>query len=101
MPRPAGGSTAPSRLDPYMGDAWAVHYAFELQQGTDVERTDVLGRCVAADPSHGELWKSISKTNTTEKQRFDKASILRKVVAAYFSGNGVVVVIPRGPTSTG
>ncbi|CAM9131911.1 unnamed protein product [Ectocarpus sp. 4 AP-2014] len=84
-----------------MGDAWAMYYAFELSQGNDVERTDVLGRCVAADPSHGKLWTSISKTNTNDKRRLDKASILRKVAATYFSGNGEVVVIPRGPTSTG
>lgn len=29
-----------------MGDAWAAYYAFELQQGTEVEQTDVLDRYV-------------------------------------------------------
>ncbi|CAM9224613.1 unnamed protein product [Ectocarpus sp. 6 AP-2014] len=84
-------------LDPNMGDAWAAYYAFELQQGTEVEQKDVLDRCVAAEPAHGELWTSVSKT--TENRRLDKASILKKVVAAYFS-DGAVVVIPGGPTST-
>lgn len=32
-------------LDPNMGDAWAAYYAFELQQGTEVEQADVLDRC--------------------------------------------------------
>lgn len=31
-------------LDPNMGDAWAASYAFELQQGTEAEQTDVLNR---------------------------------------------------------
>lgn len=31
-------------LDPNMGDAWAAYYAFELQQGTEVEQADVLDR---------------------------------------------------------
>lgn len=30
-----------------MGDAWAAYYAFELQQGTEVEQTDVLDRYVS------------------------------------------------------
>lgn len=55
------------------------------------------GRCVAAEPAHGELWTSISKT--TENRRLDKASILKKVVAAYFS-DGAVIIMPGGPTGT-
>ena len=35
-------------LDPNMGDAWVAYYAFELQQGTEVEQTEVLERCVQA-----------------------------------------------------
>lgn len=31
-------------LDPNMGDAWAAYYAFELQQGSETEQTDVLSR---------------------------------------------------------
>ncbi|CAN0135900.1 unnamed protein product, partial [Hapterophycus canaliculatus] len=84
-------------LDPNMGDAWAAYYAFELQQGTEAEQKDVLDRCVAAEPAHGELWTSISKT--TENRRLDKASTLKKVVAAYFA-EGAVVIMPGGPADT-
>ena len=31
-------------------------YAFELQHGTEAEQTDVLTKCVAAEPAHGPLW---------------------------------------------
>ncbi len=37
-------------LDPNMGDAWAAYYAFELQQGTEVEQADVLDRCEGFRP---------------------------------------------------
>ncbi|CAN0559689.1 unnamed protein product, partial [Laminaria digitata] len=37
-------------------------------------------RCVSAEPAHGELWTSISKT--TENRRLGKADVLKKVVAA-------------------
>mmetsp|Transcript_40439 Transcript_40439/g.41250 ORF Transcript_40439/g.41250 Transcript_40439/m.41250 type:complete len:969 (+) Transcript_40439:134-3040(+) len=92
-------------LAPDLGDAWAYFYSFELQQcateaassGTGsgpgpVSSTssgatavdgkslaeDVLNRCVAADPRHGELWCAVSKQ--TEYRRLDTANILKRVV---------------------
>jgi len=57
----------------------------------------MTNRCVAAEPAHGELWTSISKT--TANRRLDKASVLKKVVAAYFA-DGAVVNLPGGPATT-
>lgn len=58
----------------------------------------MCNRCVAAEPAHGELWTSISKV--TENRRLDKASVLKKVVAAYFA-DGAVVIMPGGPATAG
>jgi pre-mRNA-processing factor 6 len=52
-------------------------------QGTAEQQADVAARCVAADPSHGELWCSVSKA--TGNRRLDKEVILRKVVAQHFA----------------
>ena len=48
-------------LDPDLGDAWANYYAFELQHGTPEQQAEVLRRCVAAEPHHGEEWVAVSK----------------------------------------
>lgn len=53
-----------------------------------------MNRCVAAEPAHGELWTSVSKT--TANRRLGKADVLKEVVAAYFA-DGAVVVVPGGP----
>lgn len=70
-------------LDPDNGDAWAAYLAFELQQGTPEQATDVRTRCAAAEPSHGELWCSVSKR--MENRRLSSEAILLKVVAEKFS----------------
>ena len=68
-----------------MGDAWGNYYAFELQHGapaqhecvgmlgavaeppldlpigTPEQQQEVVRRCVAADPHHGEEWTRVSK----------------------------------------
>ena len=48
-------------LDPDLGDAWANYYAFELQHGTEEQQKEVLRRCVAADPHHGDEWTRVAK----------------------------------------
>eukprot|EP00628_Pelagophyceae_sp_CCMP2097_P003699 CAMPEP_0184088358 /NCGR_PEP_ID=MMETSP0974-20121125/6184_1 /TAXON_ID=483370 /ORGANISM="non described non described, Strain CCMP2097" /LENGTH=1023 /DNA_ID=CAMNT_0026391069 /DNA_START=75 /DNA_END=3143 /DNA_ORIENTATION=+ len=67
-------------LDPDLGDAWAAYYAFEVADGTELERDDVKARCVAAEPAHGELWCSISKD--PKHARADAAATLELCAAA-------------------
>ncbi|EGB04589.1 hypothetical protein AURANDRAFT_38946 [Aureococcus anophagefferens] len=66
-------------LDPDLGDAWAHYYAFELADGVESDQEDVLQRCVAAEPAHGELWTSISKDPA--HARADVAAKLRLAAA--------------------
>ena len=65
-------------LNPDLGDSWAYFYAFELRHGTEEEKAEALKRCLEADPTHGELWTSISKQ--VENWRLSKEIILKKVV---------------------
>ncbi|KJE95997.1 pre-mRNA splicing factor [Capsaspora owczarzaki ATCC 30864] len=48
--------------DPDLGDAWATFYKFQLQHGTANDQQDVLQKCVAAEPRHGEHWTRVSKS---------------------------------------
>ena len=44
-----------------LGDAWAWYYRFLLQHGTKEKREDVVSKCVATEPKHGEIWQTIAK----------------------------------------
>lgn len=69
-------------LDPDLGDAWAWYLKFLMQHGTDVstlgisthgvctrltslstqeKREDVIAKCVASEPKHGEVWQRVRK----------------------------------------
>ncbi|KAI8553724.1 hypothetical protein RHMOL_Rhmol05G0038800 [Rhododendron molle] len=48
-------------LGPDIGDFWALFYKFEIQYGAEETRADILKRCIAADPKHGEKWQALSK----------------------------------------
>jgi pre-mRNA-processing factor 6 len=48
-------------LNQDIGDSWAKYYAFELESGTKEQQSGVKGRCVKAEPKHGEIWQSIVK----------------------------------------
>lgn len=67
-------------LAPDNGDFWAQYYKFELQHGTEEIQQDVLKRCIAAEPRHGERWASISKA--VENSHLPVEAILKKVVVA-------------------
>ncbi|KAF7282681.1 pre-mRNA processing factor 6 [Rhynchophorus ferrugineus] len=49
------------KLDPDLGDAWANWLRFEQLHGTKEKRDEIIQRCLAAEPHHGELWCSVSK----------------------------------------
>lgn len=65
-------------LDPDVGDFWAQYYLFEVQHGSAEQQEDVLKRCVAAEPHHGEKWISVSK-NPVNAHKATEA-ILKEVV---------------------
>ncbi|KAL3821500.1 hypothetical protein ACJIZ3_007405 [Penstemon smallii] len=67
-------------LSPDIGDFWALYYKFELQHGNEDTKKDVLNRCVAAEPKHGEKWQAIYKAVENSHQPTDV--ILMKVVVA-------------------
>ncbi|KAF9891271.1 hypothetical protein FE257_004835 [Aspergillus nanangensis] len=47
--------------DSDLGDGWAWYYKFLLQHGTEEKRADVISKCVATEPKHGEMWQSVAK----------------------------------------
>ena len=65
-------------LDPDLGDGWGNYYAFEKQHGTPEQQVDVLRRCLAADPHHGEEWCRVSK-NIEQAANLTCEQILAKV----------------------
>ncbi|KAK4284734.1 hypothetical protein QN277_001522 [Acacia crassicarpa] len=65
-------------LAPDIGDFWALYYKFELQHETEDNQKEVLKRCVAAEPKHGEKWQAISKA--VENSHQSAEAILKKVV---------------------
>lgn len=67
-------------LAPDIGDFWALYYKFELQHGSEENQRDVLKRCVAAEPKHGERWQAISKA--VENAHQPTEAILKKLVIA-------------------
>ncbi|KAI8554358.1 hypothetical protein RHMOL_Rhmol05G0092800 [Rhododendron molle] len=48
-------------LGPDIGDFWALFYKFKIQYGTEETQADILKRCIAADPKHGEKWQALSE----------------------------------------
>ena len=64
-------------IEPDVGDFWAQLYKFECQHGTAETAAEVVQRCVAADPHHGERWQRIAKLPANEHQSVE--SILKKV----------------------
>ncbi|XP_027159740.1 protein STABILIZED1 [Coffea eugenioides] len=67
-------------LAPDIGDFWALYYKFELQHGNEETQKDVIKRCVAAEPKHGEKWQAISKA--VENSHQPTEAILKKVVVS-------------------
>lgn len=66
-------------IDPDLGDAWGNYLAFELQHGSADQQAEVLRRCIAADPKHGEEWTKVSKN--IKCLVYSTEQILRRVAA--------------------
>ncbi|KAH8586672.1 putative Pre-mRNA-splicing factor prp1 [Bisporella sp. PMI_857] len=66
--------------DSDLGDTWAWYFKFLLQHGTAEKQGDVISKCVANEPRHGEVWQSIAKDPVNAGK--DIEAILRLVAAA-------------------
>ncbi|KAI6381021.1 hypothetical protein MCOR25_001322 [Pyricularia grisea] len=63
-------------LDGDVGDSWAWYYKFLLQHGTEEKRADVVAKCVAVDPRHGEHWQPVAKDPKNAKKSVEEILIL-------------------------
>ncbi|CAK4111729.1 unnamed protein product [Aphanomyces euteiches] len=68
------------QLNPDFGDGWAYYYAFELKHGNELQREDIMRRCIKAEPRHGDLWCAVSKQTVHRKKK--TGDILKLVVAS-------------------
>ncbi|OQV00192.1 Tetratricopeptide repeat-containing protein [Cladophialophora immunda] len=48
-------------VDPDLGDSWAWYLKFLMQHGSEEKREDVVAKCVANEPKHGEVWQRVRK----------------------------------------
>ncbi|KAL2404126.1 Pre-mRNA-splicing factor prp1 [Exophiala dermatitidis] len=48
-------------LDSDLGDTWAWYLKFLMQHGTEEKREDVIAKCIASEPKHGEVWQRVRK----------------------------------------
>jgi pre-mRNA-processing factor 6 len=49
------------KLDSDLGDIWAYYYKFEQIHGSEEQAADVMRKCIATEPRHGEIWCQVSK----------------------------------------
>uniref|UniRef100_A0A673YJH7 PRP6 pre-mRNA processing factor 6 homolog (S. cerevisiae) n=1 Tax=Salmo trutta TaxID=8032 RepID=A0A673YJH7_SALTR len=49
------------KIEPDLGDAWALFCKFEMQHGTDEQQEEVRKHCENTEPCHRELWCAESK----------------------------------------
>lgn len=64
-------------LDSDLGDTWAWYLKFLGQHGTPEKREDVVARCVAVEPRHGEVWQRVRKD--PRNARMSVEEVLRRV----------------------
>lgn len=74
------------KVDADMGDSWAWCLRFEMMHGEQSGIDDVVARCVAAEPHHGERWQAVSKK--IENFRKTTKEILMIVAAGLPNGLG-------------
>lgn len=61
------------------GDLWAWWLKFEKQHGEKERQEEVIAKCVAAEPHHGQLWPAVAKDNSNQGK--STAEILELVAA--------------------
>ena len=65
-------------LDADLGDTWAWYVKFLMQHGTEEKSREVLEKCVANEPKHGEVWQGVRKE--PKNKTLGTEEVLRKVV---------------------
>jgi pre-mRNA-processing factor 6 len=48
-------------LDTDLGDTWAWYLKFLMQHGEVEKQEDVINKCIANEPKHGEVWQRVRK----------------------------------------
>ncbi|KAJ3105219.1 hypothetical protein HDU97_008373 [Phlyctochytrium planicorne] len=67
------------KVNPDLGDSWAWWLKFEVQNGDEAQQNDIISRCVAAEPHHGEQWQAVAKAVSNWGKNIEQ--ILALVVA--------------------
>ena len=65
-------------LNSDIGDFWAALYKFECEYGNEQSSQEIIEKCKAAEPHHGERWQKAAKA---PGQSMDTESILKLVAA--------------------
>ncbi|KAI0393276.1 PRP1 splicing factor [Xylariaceae sp. FL0594] len=65
--------------DSDLGDSWAWYYKFLCEHGTEEKRAEVVKKCVAVEPRHGEVWQRIAKHPKNARKSVEE---ILKLVAA-------------------
>jgi pre-mRNA-processing factor 6 len=66
------------KSDADFGDAWGYFYKFEKLFGTEEQQEEIMKRCIAAEPKHGEEWCRVSKD--IANWRFKTEDVLKTLV---------------------
>ncbi|KAG4305794.1 hypothetical protein PORY_000704 [Pneumocystis oryctolagi] len=64
------------KSNPDIGDTWAWYYKFSLQHEPVEAQLSLISECIAAEPSHGIVWPTISKN--IQNSRLSIEEILKK-----------------------
>ncbi|KAI0206060.1 PRP1 splicing factor [Astrocystis sublimbata] len=64
--------------DSDLGDSWAWYYKFLVEHGTPDKRDDVIKKCVASEPRHGEVWQRVAKDPKNARKSIEE---ILKIVA--------------------
>ncbi|KAI9097297.1 PRP1 splicing factor, N-terminal-domain-containing protein [Phlyctochytrium arcticum] len=67
------------KTNPDLGDSWAWWLKFEMQHGTEEQRKELIAKCVAAEPRHGERWQEVAKSRLNHGKTTEE---ILKLVAA-------------------
>lgn len=55
-----------------IGDFWALFYIFELQNGNEEQKKEVITNCTRANPRHGEVWASVKKQKENRRKSVEE-----------------------------
>ncbi|KAG0055608.1 hypothetical protein BGZ83_008042 [Gryganskiella cystojenkinii] len=64
------------KADADLGDAWAWHYKFEMEHGDEPRKQELMTRCKANEPRHGEYWQVVAKDLKNAGKPLDEILVL-------------------------